>query len=105
MDVVDELEVAEVVLEDRRWPAPEHEPRKRVRVALELRLDLLAVVVVDVAVATGPDEIADLEVALLREHVREQRVARDVEGDAEEDVGAALIELAAEQVVGDVELE
>ena len=38
-----------------------------------------------------------LEVALLRQHVRQQRVARDVERHAEEDVGAALVELAAEQ--------
>ena len=68
-----------------------------VRVAAELRLDLLAVVVVDVAVAAGPDQVADVEVALLREHVREQRVARDVERDAEEDVGAALVDLAAER--------
>jgi hypothetical protein len=53
-------------------------------------------VAVDMAVAAGPDEVADVEVALLREHVREQGVARDVERHAEEDVGAALVELAAE---------
>ena len=63
-------------------------------------------VVVDVAVAARPDEVARLEVALLREHVREERVARDVERDAEEDVGAALVDLAAESLAaGDVELE
>jgi hypothetical protein len=33
---------------------------------------------------------------MLREHVRQQRIARDVERHAEEDVGAALIELAAQ---------
>ncbi len=65
-------------------------------VALELRLDLLAVVVVDVAVAARPDQVADLEVALLREHVREKRVARDVERDAEEHVRASLVDLAAQ---------
>ena len=53
-------------------------------------------VAVDVAVAAGPDEVADVQLALLRHHVRQQRVARDVEGHAEEDVGAALVELAAE---------
>ena len=68
-------------------------------------------VAVDVAVAAGPDEIADVEVALLGQHVRQQRIARDVERDAEEDVGAALVELAAEPGAAgrrggrDVELE
>ena len=43
---------------------------------------------------------------LLREHVRQQRVARDVERDAEKDVGAALVELAAEAFAArHVELE
>ena len=37
--------------------------------------------------------------------MREQRVAGDVEGHAQEDVGRALVELAGEPAVGDVELE
>src|SRR5690606_3647758 len=41
----------------------------------------------------------------VRDHHREERVARDVEGHAEEDVGAALVELAAELPARDVELE
>src|SRR5262245_1392703 len=96
MLVADDPEVLEGVVEDRRGPTVQRQRRKRERVARELRLHLLAVVVVDVAVAARPDEVADLEVALLREHVREQGVARDVERNAEEDVRAALIQLAAE---------
>ena len=42
---------------------------------------------------------------LLREHVREERVARDVERHAEEDVRASLVDLAAQLAVRDVELE
>jgi hypothetical protein len=66
---------------------------------------LLEVVHVEVRVAEGVDEIAGLEARHLRHHLREQRVARDVERDAKEDVGAALVELAAELSVGDEELE
>ena len=62
-------------------------------------------VLIDVAVAARPDEVAGLEVALLRDHVREERVARDVEGNAQEHVAAALIELAGELPVSYVELE
>ena len=57
------------------------------------------------AIAAGPDEFAGLEIALLRQHVREQRVRGDVERHAEEDVGAALVELAAQPSVRHVELE
>ena len=60
---------------------------------------------VDVAVAAGPDEVAEAEVAAVRDHLREQRVARDVERHAEEQVGRALVELAAQLAVGHVELE
>ena len=42
---------------------------------------------------------------LLRHHVRQQRIRGDVERHAEEDVGAALVELARQPAVGDVELE
>jgi hypothetical protein len=60
---------------------------------------------VQVTVATGPDELAGGEVALLREQVREQRIARDVERYAEKDVGAALVHLAGQAPGGDVKLE
>ena len=108
--VVDD-EVLVLVVEDRRRPARELEHRVGEGRARQLQLDLLGVVAVDVAIAAGPDEIADVEVALLRQHVRQQRIARDVERHAEEDVGAALVELAAEPGAAgrgggrDVELE
>ena len=60
---------------------------------------------VQVAVAARPDQLARLQVALLREQVREQRVARDVEGQAEEYIGAALIDLTRQPPGGDVQLK
>src|SRR6185312_7200692 len=62
-------------------------------------------IAVQVAVAARPDELAGLEIALLREHVGEQRVAGDIERHAEEDIGAALIELTGEPAVRHVELK
>src|SRR5256885_7748127 len=62
-------------------------------------------VVVDVAVAAGPDEVTHLQVALLGQHVGQQCVAGDVEGNAQEDVRAALVQLATELAVGHIELE
>ena len=56
-------------------------------------------------IAEGVHEIADAQAADLRDHVGEQRVAGDVERHTEEDVAAALVELAAELAVRDVELE
>jgi hypothetical protein len=54
------------------------------------------VVAVEVGVAERVHEVADLQPGHLRDHVREQRVGRDVERHAEEHVGGALVELAAE---------
>src|SRR3954468_19775303 len=51
------------------------------------------------------DELAGLEPRDLRDHHGQQRIRRDVEWDAEEHVPAALVELAAEAPVRDVELE
>ena len=57
------------------------------------------------SVAGGVDELSGLEAADLREHHREQCVGGDVEGHSEEDVGRALVELAAELAAGHIELE
>ena len=56
-------------------------------------------------VAERVDEDAGLEPAHLRHRHGQQRVGGDVERHAEEDVGRALIELARQRAVGDVELE
>ena len=74
-------------------------------VAGELEAGLVEVVRVEVEVAEGVDELAGAEVADLRDHQGEEGVGGDVEGDAEEEVGAALVELAAECAVLDEELE
>ena len=56
-------------------------------------------------VAERVDELARLQAADLRDHHREQRVGGDVERHAEKDVGAALVELARQLALRDVELE
>ena len=78
---------------------------QRTRVAGELQTALVDMVVVDMCVAEGVDKVAILETCCLRNHHSEESVAGDVEGDAEEYVGRALVELARESSVGDIELE
>src|SRR5215471_20935785 len=56
-------------------------------------------------IAAGPDELARDEIALLREQVREQRVARDVERHAEEHIGTALVHLAGQTARRHVQLK
>src|SRR5947199_9036382 len=62
---------------------------------------------VQVAIATGPDEFADVEISLLGDQMRQQSVRGDIERYPEEYIGAALIELARELPVpaSDVELK
>jgi hypothetical protein len=103
--VVLQLEILEHVIEEGSGPPLDAEARGREGLARELEPRLLRVVEVEVAVAARPDEVARVEPALLGHHVCQQRVTGDVEGDAEEDVGRALVELAGEAAFGDVELE
>src|SRR3546814_7863113 len=79
--------------------------RLRQWLALKLQVGLLLVVHVEVRSAQGVHEVARREIADLRHHHGQQSVGSDVEGHAEKDVGAALVELAGEPALGDVELE
>src|SRR5690349_15407268 len=57
------------------------------------------------AIATCPDEVPRCKIALLGNHVREERVLRDVENQTDGCVGAALIEQAREAACANMELE
>ena len=84
----------------------EFQGRERARLTGKLAVYLLEVVVVNMCVAESVDEIADAEPADLRDHVRKKRVARDIERHAEEQIRAALVELAAQFAVpADVKLK
>jgi len=56
-------------------------------------------------IAQREHEFAGLKPRNLRHHQSEQGVRRDVERNPQEEIGAALVELAREAPVGDVELE
>lgn len=103
--VVRDHDVFVCVVEDRIWLTVEADRRQWSHFARQLLVNLLQVVEVDVRVATYPDELADLQVALLCNHVSQQRVASDVEGHAQEHVSTALVQLARQLAVRDVELE
>src|SRR5690349_5096238 len=82
-----------------------HQLGQRTRLARELQLRLFEVVRIKVRVAKGVDEVSYLKIAYLRHHMGEKRIGSDVEGHTEERVSRALVQLAAEPVVGDIELE
>src|SRR6185437_11711957 len=105
MLVAHELEILVDIVEQSGRPPADVEAGRRKRSARELQSRLLQMIEVQMAVAARPDEFSGLEVALLREHVGEQGVARNVEGDAEEDIRAALIKLTGQPAVRHVELK
>ena len=104
-DVIVEDKILILVRVDRVRLPHDLKTRERSRRAGQLQLRLLEMIRIEMAIAAGPDELADLEPALLREDVREQCVACDVERHAEEDVARALVELQRKLAVGDVRLE
>ena len=66
------------------------------RLALELDPEGVEVVQVDVGVAHDVYKVAGRQVAHVRQHVRQQRIRRDVERHAEAHVARALVQLARE---------
>ncbi len=78
---------------------------QRTGFARQLEFHLLQMVGVDMGVAQRVDEIARLQPRDLRHHLQQQGVRGDVERDAQEDVGAPLVELQAQPARRHVELE
>src|SRR6266540_2396743 len=103
--VASQLEILIAILVQRRRPAPNDKFGQRIGRTRELRFDLLQVIEIQVTIPADPYEVADVEVGLLRDQVRQQRVGRDVERHTEENVRAALVELAGQLPGGDIELE
>src|ERR1700678_4108456 len=92
--IVDDFEIFKSVIEQAVRLALEPQLRQRVRRARELQIGLLQMIQIQMTVSARPYEIADLKVALLRDHVREQRITGDVERHPEQGIGAALVQLA-----------
>ena len=103
--VVLQFEVFKAEIEQVSHFGVEPHLRQGAWLAGELEAGLLEVVAVEVGIAEGVDEFAGREATHLRHHHGEQGVAGDVEGYAEEDVGAALVELAGEAAFGYVKLK
>src|SRR4051812_22960213 len=97
-------EILQSIGVDRVRTAQQFEPRQRAGRPAELLAGLVEMVRIEVAVAPGPDEDARLEPALLGEHMGQQGIACDVEGDTEKDVAAALVELEVEPPARDLGL-
>ena len=103
--VIQNFEVLEAIVENTIRAPLYRESRQRQRRALQLFARLVQMIEIQVAVATAPDEIADIQICLLGEHMSEQRVGRDVERYAEEGIRTALVQLAGELAVSNVKLK
>jgi hypothetical protein len=102
-----EGKVLELVRENVGRLAGNAQPWQGAGLATQLLVDDLVgeVIVVEVKVTKGVNEFSDLQFTLLGDHVGEKCVAGNVEGDSQEAVGAALVELAGESPFGHKELE
>ena len=99
------LEILILEVEDALHIGVQLHLRQRARSARELQPYLLQMIEVDVCIACSVDEFSWLQAAHLRHHLQQQGIGCDVEGHAEEGVGAALIELQREFAVGNLKLE
>src|SRR5262252_1028031 len=103
--IIGDLEILELVIGDGLRFAIDNQSRRRKGLAAELQSGLFQMVQVDVAISPGPDEFACVKVALLGDHVSQQRIGSDVEWDAEKYVRRPLVKLAGDFAIDDVKLE
>src|SRR5580765_2392118 len=75
--VAADVEIVESIVKNAVRLALDGQLRKRAGRARELLFDLLHVVGEQMTIAASPDEVADLESGLLRDHMREQGVGSD----------------------------
>src|SRR5688572_5050099 len=103
--VLGQHEIFETEIVNAFHPGIQLHPRERSEVAGELLARLVEMVLIQVQVAESVNEFAGAKVAHLRHHHGKERVGGDVEGNAEKQVGTALIKLAAQLALTDVKLE
>ena len=103
--VVPEREIVVREVEDGGDVGIELHRGERIGFARDLLSRLVEVVEIKVRVAERVDEIAGQEAAGPRDHQGEKRIRCDIERDAEEDVGASLVELTRKPAVEHIELE
>ena len=103
--VVAQFEVLEPEIEQRAHLRIQPHFRQRIGRAGELGLYLIQVVQIQVRIAQGVNERSRAQIADLGNHQGQQGIGGDVEGHAQKHVGTALVELAGQPALGDVELE
>ena len=103
--IIDDLEVLELVIQDRCWLALYDQPGKWPRLAFKLLLHAFHLIQVDVTVPPGPDEVAGLEIALLRHHAGQEGILRYVEDLPHRRIARPLEQQAGQASTSNVELE
>src|SRR6188472_4260038 len=86
-------------------PPDDGEPRQWQWGASELLVGLVEVIEIEMGIAQRVDERAGLQPGDMGDHVGQERIGGDVEGNTEEDIARALVELAGEPAIRDIKLE
>ena len=103
--VIDEFEVFVFEVEYVFYFRIDLHLREGARLTAELSRHLLEMIYIDMSVSCSVDKFSRLETAYLCNHHCQKGVGSDIERNSEEDVSAALVELAGEFSVSDIELE
>src|SRR3546814_14927729 len=97
--IILDCEILEAIVENAGWAAEDTQLRTPCWHARQLRFDEFRMVEIEVDIAAGPYQFMRVQIALLRDHSREQRRFEHVEGEAEAEVARTLKEQARQAAV------
>ena len=103
--VVEKFEVFVFEVEDAIDAWIDVHLRDNTRRSAELQLRLFKVIRIKMSVTKSVDEIAQRQTCHLCNHHRQRSIRRDVEWDTKKDIGTALVKLAREPIIRNVELK
>ena len=86
---------------NRAWFSRQNKARQRLRLARQLQPRLIHMVGIKMAITARPDELPHFQSRLLRQHMSEQRIGRNVERHAEKHICTTLIKLQRQLPIAD----
>src|SRR5690554_555019 len=103
--VIHNLEIIKPIIKYTLGTPFDMQPWQRQRLTCKLQPCLFQMITVQMRITASPDELARLQVALLRDHLSQQRIGGNIERYTQKSIRRALIKLARQPTIRHIKLK